>query len=274
MKFPLLTALVAGAAILEATAAPLRVVVVTSNQDVTIPVMRFGHAAAIHNNNNQNGPVARLSRPGRPDGGMRRPCTGGGARVRFRQKAIEISNAFRKALGLQVIEGDAMPAVNYKHSDGMVHILPFVGNLPGSVPTRHPGNGPEQGYTIPVFAPHPHPHHRPQSNHGRFRKHMESAPFMERLHFALMALGPWEGRAVAFVLGCGIGVLLRMLWVLSVISYRFMKGGQEDENKYLEIAVIEDFADAEEIFVAPPTYTYPDEKADKDKAVVVTETAE
>jgi hypothetical protein len=43
---------------------------------------------------------------------------------------------------------------------------------------------------------------------------------MIRLQRSLNALGPWEGKVVAFVLGCGIGVLLRMVWVLSVIAYR------------------------------------------------------
>lgn len=92
---------------------------------------------------------------------------------------------------------------------------------------------------------------------------MQNAPFMERLHIALMALGPWEGRAVAFVLGCGIGVLLRMLWVLAIVSYRLIKGPKEDENKYTEILVVEEYDDAEMVAPAPPTYTYSDEKADK-----------
>ena len=39
-----------------------------------------------------------------------------------------------------------------------------------------------------------------------------------------MNLGRWEGRAVAFVIGCGIGVLLRMFWVLAVVSFRTVRG--------------------------------------------------
>ncbi|KAK7001428.1 hypothetical protein R3P38DRAFT_3049070 [Favolaschia claudopus] len=97
---------------------------------------------------------------------------------------------------------------------------------------------------------HPHAFHRAQS-------------FLGRVHFALLSLGPWEGRAVAFVLGCGIGVLLRMVYVLLLVSYRFMfrsprSSAEEDEYTLLEH---EDELDAEEIFVAPPMYTYPvDEK--------------
>ena len=88
---------------------------------------------------------------------------------------------------------------------------------------------------------------------------------MRRLHFAIMVLGPWESRAVAFVLGmfffpillpfshssypvssffhlsfhdkdanleyhyffvsgCIIGVLLCMVFVLSIITYRLIRG--------------------------------------------------
>ena len=40
--------------------------------------------------------------------------------------------------------------------------------------------------------PHHRHHHRPQHR---------PLNFFDRLHFSLMNLGPWEGRAVAFVLG-------------------------------------------------------------------------
>jgi hypothetical protein len=44
--------------------------------------------------------------------------------------------------------------------------------------------------------------------------------FFGRLHRAFLTLSPWEGRALSFVVGCGIGVLLRMLYVFSVLAYR------------------------------------------------------
>jgi hypothetical protein len=44
--------------------------------------------------------------------------------------------------------------------------------------------------------------------------------FLGRLHKALLTLSPWEGRALSFVVGCGIGVLLRMLYVFGVLAYR------------------------------------------------------
>jgi hypothetical protein len=51
-----------------------------------------------------------------------------------------------------------------------------------------------------------------------------------------------------------------MFFVMAVLSYRMIKGQRspsEDEDEYTVIDI-----DAEEIFVAPPQYTYPVEKAD------------
>ncbi|THU92167.1 hypothetical protein K435DRAFT_672673 [Dendrothele bispora CBS 962.96] len=90
-----------------------------------------------------------------------------------------------------------------------------------------------------------------------FHHKFHRASFLQRLHVALMTLGPWEGRAIAFVLGCGLGVLLRMIWVLAVVSYRAIKGDREEEDEY---TFVPDQYDAEEIFVAPPQY-FVDEKA-------------
>jgi len=48
-------------------------------------------------------------------------------------------------------------------------------------------------------------------------------------------LGRWEGRAIAFVLGCGIGVVLRMIYVLIVVTYRMLRGpaqpGEDDADE-------------------------------------------
>lgn len=51
-----------------------------------------------------------------------------------------------------------------------------------------------------------------------------------------------------------------MLWVLAVVSYRMIKGESVDSTEYA--LVCEEYADAEEISVAPPTYTYADEKTE------------
>lgn len=51
--------------------------------------------------------------------------------------------------------------------------------------------------------PAPYPHHHQE---GRF-----DGPFLHRAHRALMALGPWEGRIVAFVLGAFFFFALSLL---------------------------------------------------------------
>ena len=91
---------------------------------------------------------------------------------------------------------------------------------------------------------------------------------MVRLHKALMMLGPWEGRAVAFVLGqcrhlpvhidahttfpgCGLGVLLRIAFLALLLTYRAISGtGQQEEET------------EEEYLVPPPIFNfqYVDEK--------------
>jgi len=58
---------------------------------------------------------------------------------------------------------------------------------------------------------------------------------MKRLSHALRVLGPWEGRAVAFVLGCGIGVVLRMIYVLILVTCRMFRSpaqpGEDDADE-------------------------------------------
>lgn len=90
--------------------------------------------------------------------------------------------------------------------------------------------------------------------------------FTGRLHRALITLGPWEGRLVAFVLGksfrsvwqqtviylifqgCGIGSLLRMIYVLVVVSFRSLGRSNEDT---LEEDIIFEAVEG----IPPPSYT-------------------
>ena len=60
--------------------------------------------------------------------------------------------------------------------------------------------------------------------------------------------------------GCGIGVLLRMFWVLAVVSYRAFKGQREEDHEYSHVITIEEYEGS----AAPlPPYTYPaDEKVE------------
>lgn len=66
------------------------------------------------------------------------------------------------------------------------------------------------------------------------------------------------------ILGCGIGVLLRMFWVLAIVTYRLIRGPRADAGEYTEVFFVEEIPEPVNVD-APPTYSYPDEKADKDK---------
>jgi hypothetical protein len=138
-----------------------------------------------------------------------------------------------------------------KVGEGEYRILPFIGTPEGPTFIKVE-NGKEGGSMAPPG--------RGGFHHQRFMCRSGIKGFMIRLHRSLNALGPWEGKVVAFVLGCGIGVLLRMVWVLAVISYRSIRGGREPENTQTEYAIVLDQSDAEVIFVAPPSYVDSDEK--------------
>jgi len=180
-----------------ATAAPLKIVVITAvgqGESNSLSAIRFGHAAA-----------GRTSQPGghyllRPSHGdavaaapvMQHKGCGGSLRA----KMDRISAKWRTALGLPSIK-------EFKQLDA-----PFEPHVMG---------GPEYNYGTFAFAPAgwPAEHH---GHHGQ--AHGKHDKFMYRLCRALSLLGPWEGRAVAFVLGCGIGVLLRMVVVLCTLFLR------------------------------------------------------
>ncbi|KAJ3565126.1 hypothetical protein NP233_g7840 [Leucocoprinus birnbaumii] len=254
MKISLLAAIVAGATFTQVSASPLRVVVVSSTHQELPAVhnFRFGHALADSHvakitTHHYPRPVINHQQHGRL------PCS-----KRIKEKAIQISNAFRHALGLPPIETAHAHPGAHVHG-GMVQVLPFIGTPPTFVEAK------------PIMHPHPHKYfhqkaieHQSENKHHhhchriqRFRQWGNN--FTVRIHTALMALGPWEGRAVAFVLGCGIGVLLRMFWVLTVVTFRAIRGDRQEDG-YTQVTIIEEYVDAEDIAVPPPTYTVSDEK--------------
>lgn len=264
--------------------------------------LRFGHVLANANvNGNDDSTVARV-RPALIMATTSEITSGGpthhGCKGSFRGKLIQLSNAFRHALGLPLIEMGGHPTVDavvgkpqpHPHVGGEVHILPlplppFEGALESFVHGHHPPSQMEDIADQPTDRPVEHPHHKEhQHKHKKFRKHgcrKRVKGFLRRIHKALTALGPWEGRAVSFVLGkssriyhhlsgwagqsmemseyfvtgCGLGVLLRMFWVLSVLAYRTIRGERE-ESQVREYVVLDQ--DVETIFVAPPQYS--DEK--------------
>jgi len=79
--------------------------------------------------------------------------------------------------------------------------------------------------------------------------------FGGRIQRALYALSPWEGRAVAFVMGCGLGVLLRMLFVFVVLGVRMLSGSsrtseaESDEEKEDGMIVMLSDDDAEGVIL-------------------------
>jgi hypothetical protein len=229
MKLSLLTYAVVGIGLLGANANPLRVLILDP----------------VPNNSNTVHNVATIDAPPRPwevippGSANRQTC-----RARLRQKAIAISNAFRQALGLAPIQVDPT-TVGKPGEHGDYRILPFIGTPNGPTFIKVEEGKSDGG----GMQPNPH--------HHRFKCHGALKGFMIRLQRSLNALGPWEGKIVAFVLGCGIGVLLRMVWVLSVISYRAINGSGEPENTETEYSLVLDQSDmepAEVIFVAPPSY--------------------
>ena len=181
-------------------AEPIRIVDNPSNANANI---RFGHALANANVNGNDDNVVRIVRPmlpitpspqGKGKGLSRHFC---GASLR--EKAIRLSNAFRHALGMPLIEADLeVPR------PGQIHILhmgyPSHNDMLHSQeeldeegkPRKHHGQKHHEGGEDHER----HPHH---GHHGHHRKHHKT--FLRRIHRAIKALGPWEGRAVSFVLG-------------------------------------------------------------------------
>ncbi|TFK17052.1 hypothetical protein FA15DRAFT_629074 [Coprinopsis marcescibilis] len=279
MKLSLIAAVAASAAFVSAS--PLRVIVVSTNVQPAergpIANVRYGFAVP-----SAPGPLQTVESTPAPVAQVqphRMPCGS-----RFRQKAIEISNSFRKAFGFPLIEMSEVHTVSPTDA-GLVQIMPFKGaptfdgpspiaNGRGwnRIPERiHVNTGSVEHYGPPGDRGHhrrPHNHFHPHHMHGRSRD------FLGRVQFAIMSLGPWEGRAVAFVLGCGIGVLIRMLYVLALVAYRSIRG-TSSEYEYTEVIVFDEEAEPAQARTpasAPPAYVYPvDEKIDYDaKAVTVT----
>jgi len=260
MRLSVLPCLAAGAGLVQVSAVPLRVIMVSESQGAGSG-LRFGHpAAAAHDKSGVGHATLHV------DGNVAhvRPHKAGkGCALRFKEKALSLSNAFRQALGMPLIETEgSVPS-------GTVKILPFMGTSPTFIEVGPNGvDGKTRGgddirivtsNVVPIPSHHHHAHHAHHGHHGHHGiARIRREPFLTRVHYALLTLGPWEGRAIAFVLGCGLGVLLRMIWVLVVVSYRTIRGDKEEQE--YEHVLFEQY-DAEEILVPPPNYVYTDEKA-------------
>ena len=189
-------------------AEPIRVIEHPSNANI-----RFGHALANANVNGNDDNVARVVRPvvlmnpaplEKVTGFSRHFC---GASLR--EKALHFSNAIRHALGMPLIEVHRVAP-----RPGELHILPMPYPLQSNV-ILHPQDESDKprkyyGHERPNHpggdGDHEHtPHDGHHGHHGHHHRHHKS--FLKRIHKAIKALGPWEGRAVSFVLGKKSGVL-------------------------------------------------------------------
>jgi len=227
MKFALITSLLlAGAGLANAQ---LAVEEPTRNE---LTHLRFGHAVVnkpdveLPTEGHIRVIVTSIARPAHANHDNKSKTGCGGSKMR--SKAIQVANALRKAFGLAPIK------THHHHH----HQPPPATEVTGMHPNHKDGA-------------HIMGHHDENMVHHHGHKFHHKS-FNARLQRALMSLGPWEGGAVAFVLGCGIGVLLRMFFVLLIVAVRGIRASRS-ENEYIQI-------DAEEIIVAPPQYT--DEKVE------------
>ncbi|KAF9814075.1 hypothetical protein IEO21_05315 [Rhodonia placenta] len=257
-SFPLV---LAGASLLaqHAAASPVRVLVVSSHQEVStngrgpVAAVIENHRNAIHTSNVtvHHPPHMVYPNAGRHCGGS------------LREKAMRLSNKLFGFPELAPVPIEyAHPHVEGHSEDhpDRVSILPFLG-LPAAISTEDapvPATTLHQAEVAPPEMGTVRIVHMNGEDGRRMRFRHHRGPFLRRLHFALMALGPWEGRAVAFVLGCGIGVLLRMIWVLGVVLVRAVSYGRQSEEHDNVETIFVMASDAEEILVPPPQYT--DEK--------------
>jgi len=222
MLFGLYFLLLAGTGL----AAPNPVKLISTTE---LSAIRLGHAAA-----NVGTPVGPDAKPAR----MRHLC-------KNMQKAVQ-----NTATRLLTIIGISIPSVSATNNvpDGRFSRIQVTYHKLIPVPVINSaaaldaGNSQDGRYPDGAVVHH----------HGAHRVSKEAhygGPFLRRVHRALMMLGPWEGRIVAFVLGCGIGVLLRMFWVMALLLVRGTRGNPEHEETILVCA--------EEVV---PIYTEIDEK--------------
>jgi len=161
-----------------------------------------------------------------------------GCKGKWRVKMMKLSNKIRGALGLPLIDIKAMHHRHahkhhhhhhhhdHKHGEEEVKDLHWA-VIKAMKAHEVDSNSQETGFPEGIRRVH----------HIHAHQRLRDAPFVSRLTHSLMALGKWEGRAVAFVIGCGLGVLLRMAWVLTVLVIRAFKGPEEKQVQLEDVDV-------------------------------------
>jgi hypothetical protein len=160
-------------------AAPNPVKLTISATDVS--AIRLGHAAG-----NIAQPVGPAAQPTR----MRHLC-------KNMQKAVQ--NTATRLLTIIGISGPSL-SNTAPVPEGRLSRIHFTYHKIISVPVIHPAVALEAGNS----QGEPQPDGTVMRHHGVHNIHkggLSKGPFLHRVHRALMLLGPWEGRIVAFVLG-------------------------------------------------------------------------
>jgi hypothetical protein len=149
---------------------------------------RFGHALA-NVAFTGNGVLSKAPPPAdvlAKSGTRKMGCGGGGGGGRtIKDKMLEITKELRKTLGLE----DIISYDEVKEED-WVHIMPVAIPEPESLPPF------DSIHAEPIDLPS-----LPSVQDTTTYPIFVEPTFLERINASLMALGPWEARAVAFVFG-------------------------------------------------------------------------
>jgi len=216
MKVPFIAGLLAFIGVTTVVAAPMKLVVVSKHLDGQ-PASAVRIGLFMPPSLPENHPDIDISQLA-PKSRHLPGCKG-----MMRTKTIQLSNKLRAVLGLPLIES----GMRSHHLS-----TPYVS-------MTHQGHG--------------RYHHNANDGANVHRHH---APFVVRFTHALNNLGKWEGRAVAFVFGCGLGVLLRIVYVFAVLLVRSCRGKADEDEGEVEYIVFE--ADN-----APPAYLTAEEEKEQ-----------
>jgi len=227
MKLPFVASLVAFAGVTSVAAAPMNWIVV-SKQSVGNPsAIRIGLLM----------PEVHALPAGHPDISANKSIHHFKHRPRckgmIRAKTIELSNKFRAVFGLPLIDAGAHARAPHRHH----HSHHRHSHLKAEITQREP------------------------TQHGEYQIHRFHSSFVARLTHALNDLGKWEGRAVAFVIGCGLGVLIRIVYVFAILFVRSCRSKPDEEELPVEYVVFETDAPA------PPFYLSAEEEKEHLKTV-------
>jgi len=242
-------------------AAPLNVLVVEGPVRLSPPTVRIGHAGAnaaeVPDAGVAFAPVAHFA-PVTQDAPA--PCHGG-----VRGKLNDIENYVREILGLASSGRVVSVTASYRHpisgeSDND-RFNEFVHELTSGEMHGTPGYSVHDARPVPVMpGPFVEPSTlglKPRPGRNIMWLHRASnnraSTFAQRLYKALQSLSPWEGRAMSFVLGCGLGVLLRMIWVFILLAIRAFRS-QRVTQRPLSLSTEDAGDEAKEELLAPPEY--------------------